>query len=70
MFNEHEFDRIIIIEDDMLVAPDFFDYFFALGPILTQDPTVWCISAWNDHGLVMNISIYTYIYMSTSRKLI
>lgn len=32
------------------VAPDFFEYFYALHPILKSDPTLWCVSAWNDNG--------------------
>lgn len=32
------------------MAPDFFEYFRALYPILSSDPTLWCISAWNDNG--------------------
>ncbi|CAB1443575.1 unnamed protein product, partial [Pleuronectes platessa] len=32
------------------VAPDFFEYFQALYPILRADPTLWCVSAWNDNG--------------------
>ncbi|KAL0174801.1 hypothetical protein M9458_030769, partial [Cirrhinus mrigala] len=32
------------------VAPDFFEYFRALHPILKSDPTLWCVSAWNDNG--------------------
>lgn len=32
------------------VAPDFFEYFRALYPILRDDPTLWCVSAWNDNG--------------------
>lgn len=34
----------------MQVAPDFFEYFRALYPILRSDPTLWCVSAWNDNG--------------------
>lgn len=32
------------------VAPDFFEYFRALYPILRSDPSLWCVSAWNDNG--------------------
>lgn len=32
------------------MAPDFFEYFRALYPILRSDPTLWCVSAWNDNG--------------------
>lgn len=32
------------------VAPDFFEYFSALLPLLRADPSLWCVSAWNDNG--------------------
>lgn len=32
------------------VAPDFFSYMEATAPLLDADPSLWCISAWNDHG--------------------
>lgn len=41
---------VVIVEDDLEVAPDFFEYFRALYPILRSDPTLWCVSAWNDNG--------------------
>ncbi|RWS16140.1 Alpha-1:3-mannosyl-glycoprotein 2-beta-N-acetylglucosaminyltransferase-like protein [Dinothrombium tinctorium] len=40
----------IIVEDDLDIAPDFFEYFRGLYPILKTDPTLWCVSAWNDNG--------------------
>lgn len=44
-------ERLIIIEDDMEIAPDFFSYFQALTPLLESDETLFCISAWNDNGI-------------------
>ncbi|XP_037549632.1 alpha-1,3-mannosyl-glycoprotein 2-beta-N-acetylglucosaminyltransferase b [Nematolebias whitei] len=41
---------VVVVEDDLEVAPDFFEYFRALYPILRSDPTLWCVSAWNDNG--------------------
>ncbi|XP_077446554.1 alpha-1,3-mannosyl-glycoprotein 2-beta-N-acetylglucosaminyltransferase b [Stigmatopora argus] len=41
---------VIIVEDDLEVAPDFFEYFHAMYIILQSDPTLWCVSAWNDNG--------------------
>jgi alpha-1,3-mannosyl-glycoprotein beta-1,2-N-acetylglucosaminyltransferase len=31
-------------------APDFFEYFAATRPLLDQDQSLWCVSAWNDNG--------------------
>ncbi|XP_072316929.1 alpha-1,3-mannosyl-glycoprotein 2-beta-N-acetylglucosaminyltransferase a isoform X2 [Eucyclogobius newberryi] len=41
---------VVIVEDDLEVAPDFFEYFRALHPLLRADPSLWCVSAWNDNG--------------------
>ncbi|KAH8411015.1 hypothetical protein KR222_006500 [Zaprionus bogoriensis] len=44
------FDYVVIVEDDLNVAPDFFEYFLATHKLLKQDPSLWCVSAWNDNG--------------------
>ena len=43
--------------DDLEVAPDFFSYFSALRPLLQQDKSLWCVSAWNDNGKTENIDL-------------
>ncbi|XP_060800255.1 alpha-1,3-mannosyl-glycoprotein 2-beta-N-acetylglucosaminyltransferase a [Neoarius graeffei] len=50
VFNSFSYSAVIIVEDDLEVAPDFFEYFKALHPLLKYDPTLWCVSAWNDNG--------------------
>ena len=45
-----KFTRVLILEDDMEVAPDFFSYFRAASELLERDPTLMCASAWNDNG--------------------
>ncbi|KAI6649393.1 hypothetical protein LOD99_11759 [Oopsacas minuta] len=47
-----EIDSLVILEDDMIISFDFFDYFKSMRPLLDIDTTVWCISAWNDNGKV------------------
>lgn len=42
--------HVIILEDDMRVSHDVLEMFEALAPLLEVDPTVWCISSWNDNG--------------------
>ena len=34
----------------MELAPDFFSYFDSAGSLLAGDPTLYCVSSWNDHG--------------------
>ncbi|XP_077577934.1 alpha-1,3-mannosyl-glycoprotein 2-beta-N-acetylglucosaminyltransferase a [Stigmatopora nigra] len=45
-----KYKAVIIVEDDLEVAPDFFEYFSATLPLLRSDPNLWCVSAWNDNG--------------------
>lgn len=41
---------IVILEEDLEVSEDIFDYFSQTYPLLERDPSVYCISAWNDLG--------------------
>ncbi|XP_077220386.1 alpha-1,3-mannosyl-glycoprotein beta-1,2-N-acetylglucosaminyltransferase [Tasmannia lanceolata] len=50
LFIKHNFSRAIILEDDMEIAPDFFDYFEAAATLLENDKTVMAVSSWNDNG--------------------
>lgn len=50
-FVRFNFNSAILVEDDLEVAPDFYEYFRATLPILRRDPTLWCVSAWNDNGI-------------------
>ncbi|XP_018025964.2 protein O-linked-mannose beta-1,2-N-acetylglucosaminyltransferase 1 [Hyalella azteca] len=45
-----EAQRVIIMEEDLLASPDFFDYFGQTAWLLDADPSLYCVSAWNDHG--------------------
>ena len=42
--------RVLILEEDIHIAPDFFSYFAALAPLLDQDKTLLAVSAFNDNG--------------------
>ncbi|CAD5234207.1 unnamed protein product [Bursaphelenchus xylophilus] len=50
VFNERNYDSVIIVEDDLDISPDFFSYFSGTRWLLDDDPTLYCISAWNDNG--------------------
>nr|XP_039269152.1 alpha-1,3-mannosyl-glycoprotein 2-beta-N-acetylglucosaminyltransferase-like isoform X1 [Styela clava] len=43
-------DSIIILEDDIEIAPDFLSYFKEMHELMKKDQTLWCASAWNDNG--------------------
>jgi hypothetical protein len=51
MFNRHrDIKHFIVIEDDMLFAPDFLLYFSQVAPIMANDSSIYAISAYNDNG--------------------
>ncbi|XVF65218.1 hypothetical protein PTKIN_Ptkin09bG0229700 [Pterospermum kingtungense] len=50
LFYKHNFDRVIILEDDMEISPDFFDYFEAASALLDKDKSIMAVSSWNDNG--------------------
>ena len=54
VFETEIFEYLILLEDDLLVAPDFFNYFSQVGPLLhPNNPAsagLFCVSAWNDHA--------------------
>ncbi|KAI8774128.1 protein O-linked-mannose beta-1,2-N-acetylglucosaminyltransferase 1 [Biomphalaria glabrata] len=40
----------IVVEEDLTVSPDFFNFFSQTKHLLDEDPSLYCISAWNDQG--------------------
>ncbi|KAL5562327.1 hypothetical protein UlMin_032074, partial [Ulmus minor] len=50
LFYKHKFSRVIILEDDMEIAPDFFSYFEAAAALLDKDKSIMAVSSWNDNG--------------------
>ncbi|CAN7991369.1 unnamed protein product [Ixodes hexagonus] len=56
VFDHFNYSAAIVLEDDLDIAPDFFEYFGALMPILRRDPSLFCISAYNDNGKLNHVS--------------
>jgi alpha-1,3-mannosyl-glycoprotein beta-1,2-N-acetylglucosaminyltransferase len=50
------------MEEDLAVAPDFFNYFAATAPLMDQDRSILCISAWSDQGQEGRASNSTALY--------
>jgi len=50
MFEVVGYEQLIVLEEDLEIAPDFFSYFAAMLPILKGDSQLFCVSAWNDNG--------------------
>lgn len=36
---------VIVVEDDFVFSPDFYEYFHAVAPAIEADPTLWLASA-------------------------
>ena len=50
VFTKRKHSHAIFIEDDLLLSPDFLTLFWESAWLLRADPTLWCVSAWNDQG--------------------
>ncbi|EFP09485.1 CRE-GLY-14 protein [Caenorhabditis remanei] len=50
IFSKHNYTTVIITEDDLDIASDFFSFFSSTRYLLEKDPTLYCVSAWNDNG--------------------
>ncbi len=50
VFALYSTDAVVVIEDDLIVASDALQFFDACQLLLTQDASVWAVSAWNDNG--------------------
>uniref|UniRef100_A0A7N0T9I1 Alpha-1,3-mannosyl-glycoprotein 2-beta-N-acetylglucosaminyltransferase n=1 Tax=Kalanchoe fedtschenkoi TaxID=63787 RepID=A0A7N0T9I1_KALFE len=64
LFNKHKFNRVIILEDDMEIALDFFDYFEAAADLLDKDKSIMAVSSWNDNGQKQFVSDPYSLYRS------
>ena len=42
--------HVVLVEDDLLLSPDFLRLFWQSAWLLERDPSLWCVSAWNDQG--------------------
>lgn len=49
-FDIKRFEFAIFLETDLKVAPDFLWYFRSTAWLLEEDPSLFCVSAWNDNG--------------------
>ncbi len=42
---------VLVVEDDLLFSPDFYEYFHSVGEVLEKDAaTLFLVSAWSDNG--------------------
>eukprot|EP01132_Coremiostelium_polycephalum_P011567 gene11567-14169_t len=55
MFVEKKFEKVVFFEDDLVLSPDILDYFTYTSRLMNYDPSVFCISAWNDNAYKWNV---------------
>ena len=56
---------IIILEEDLDVSKDIFDYFSQTMPLLEKDPSLYCVSAWNDQvSIPHNLALQMVVALS------
>ena len=55
---------VVILEEDLDVSPDILTFFNQLLPVLENDDSLYCISAWNDQ---VNNSDITLICVCVAR---
>ena len=58
---------MIILEEDLEVAVDIFSYFSQLLPLMDQDESLYCVSAWNDQVRI-SLHRYNFYCMSDNTK--
>ncbi|DBA71292.1 TPA: hypothetical protein ACH3X2_011108 [Trebouxia sp. C0005] len=56
IFDCWQYPKLIVLEDDMQIAVDFFSYFEAGAKLLDDDPKLYSVSSWNDHGQARHVN--------------
>jgi alpha-1,3-mannosyl-glycoprotein beta-1,2-N-acetylglucosaminyltransferase len=57
-------ERVLILEEDLHIAPDFFTYFAKMAPLLDRDHNLLAVSAFNDNGLKSKVKDATRVLRS------
>ena len=61
-FFERDHSHVILLEDDLVVAQDFLTLFRSTAWLLDADPTLFCVSAWNDNGFRAHVYNQTQLH--------
>ncbi len=51
-----QYQQLLLLDDALQLAPDALSFFAGVAWLPRSDPTLWCISAWNDNG-VKNVAV-------------
>jgi alpha-1,3-mannosyl-glycoprotein beta-1,2-N-acetylglucosaminyltransferase len=58
---------IVVVEEDLVFAPDLLHYFARMAQVMDADPTVLAVSAYNDNGLAPIASNTCQVYPTPAR---
>ena len=64
--DKDQYSHILILEDDLYPSNDFLNYFVSTYSLLDSDPSLYCISAWNDNAYVLRFSLLFLIDLAIS----
>ena len=64
-FSDPSIQRVIVLEEDLQISVDFFEYFLATSPLL-DDPSqhLLAVSAWNDNGFSDRVKRPEFVFRS------
>ena len=57
---------VIVLEENLILSPDFLFYMAQLVPTLEKDESLLCVSAWNPNGKPLISSILALLFTSLS----
>ncbi|KII72479.1 Protein O-linked-mannose beta-1,2-N-acetylglucosaminyltransferase 1 [Thelohanellus kitauei] len=62
MISAFNFEHAFIFEDDLIVSSDIFYLFSTTLNVYQADNSIFCVSAWNDHGYKHSVGDLTMLY--------
>ncbi|KAF4681239.1 hypothetical protein FOZ60_012428 [Perkinsus olseni] len=62
VYTVHQHDYVIMVENDLIFAPDFLTLFINTAKLLEDDDSLYCISGWNDNGFIEYATNETTLY--------
>jgi alpha-1,3-mannosyl-glycoprotein beta-1,2-N-acetylglucosaminyltransferase len=64
VFDDPSVEFVTILEEDLVIAPDFFELFAATARTYVADPLIMAVSAWNDNGFEGRVKNASQLYRS------
>ncbi|XP_076031811.1 protein O-linked-mannose beta-1,2-N-acetylglucosaminyltransferase 1-like [Oratosquilla oratoria] len=58
-------DKVIVLEDDLILAPDFIRYFHQTAPLLDEDDSIFCVNAFSYNSFAPWATNTSRLYRNT-----